>query len=80
MNHGVVLDGADEFGLFLCVRQFAVEQEVAGFQVIGLLCKLFDGVAAMQQNALVAVDLGDLRLARGGGHKARIKCETARGG
>ena len=32
VNHGVVLHGADELGLLLGVRQFAVEQQVAGFR------------------------------------------------
>ncbi|MND83130.1 hypothetical protein D3C80_749800 [compost metagenome] len=80
VNHGVVLDGADELGLLFCVRQLAVQQQVAGFQVVGLFRQLLDRVATVQQYALVAVDIGDLRLARGGRHKARIKGEAARGG
>ncbi|MNG08856.1 hypothetical protein D3C84_922430 [compost metagenome] len=80
MNHGVVLDGADEPGLFFCSGQFAVEQQVTGFQVVRLFCELLDGVAAVQQNALIAIDVGDLRLARGGGHEARVESETACGG
>ncbi|MNT28361.1 hypothetical protein D3C72_1640430 [compost metagenome] len=79
MNHGVVLHGADELGLLFCGRQFAVEQQVAGFQVVRLFSQLFDRVAAVQQNAVVAVDIGDLRLARGGRHETRVKGETARG-
>jgi len=80
MNHGVVLDGADELGLFFLARQFAIEQQVAGFQVVRLLGELLDGVAAVQQDALIAVDIGDLLLARGGRHEARIKGEPTRGG
>jgi len=80
VNHGVVLDDADELGLLLGGRQFAVQQQVAGFQVVGLLGQLLDGVAAVQQDAGVTVDVGDLRLARGGRHKARIKGEATRGG
>ncbi|MNM86200.1 hypothetical protein D3C81_983450 [compost metagenome] len=80
VNHGVVLDGADELGLLFCVRQLAVQQQVAGFQVVGLFRQLLDRVATVQQYALVAVDIGDLRLARGGRHKARIKGVAAGGG
>ncbi|MCY1417601.1 hypothetical protein D9M71_331400 [compost metagenome] len=80
VNHGVVLDGVDELFLLRGVGQFALQQQVAGFQVVGLLGELFDGIAAVQQHALVAIDIGDLRLARGGRHKARIKGVAAGGG
>ncbi|MOA42202.1 hypothetical protein D3C78_1642320 [compost metagenome] len=79
MNHGVVLHGADELGLLLCGRQFAVEQQVAGFQVVGLLGQLLDRVAAVQQNAVIAVNIGNLRLAGSGRHETRVKGEAARG-
>ncbi|MNH94192.1 hypothetical protein D3C73_468080 [compost metagenome] len=79
VNHGVVLHGADELGLLFCGRQFAVEQQIAGFQVVRLFSQLFDRVAAVQQNAVVAVDIGDLRLAGSGRHETRVKGETARG-
>ncbi len=62
MHHGVILHGADELGLFFGTGKFAVQQQVAGFQVIGILGQLLNGVAAVKQNALVAVDVGDLRL------------------
>ena len=34
----------------------------------------------MQQDALVAIDVGDLGLARGGRHEAGIEGEVTRGG
>ncbi|MNO92656.1 hypothetical protein D3C76_842370 [compost metagenome] len=80
VNHGVVLDGADELLFLRGIGQFALQQQVAGFQVVGFLGQLLDRVAAMQQHAVVAVDEGDLRLARGGRHEARIKGVAARGG
>jgi len=79
VNHGVVLDGADELGLLLFIRQFAVEQQVAGLQVVGLLGQLLDGVAAVQQHALVTINVGDLRLAGSGRHEAGVEGEVARG-
>ncbi len=80
VNHGVVLDGADELLFLRSVRQFAVEQQVAGFQVVGAFGQLLDRVAAVQQDALVTVDVGDLRLAGGGGHEARVKSEVTGSG
>ncbi len=80
VNHGVVLHGADELCLLLGGRQFAVQQQVAGFQVVGFFRQLLDRVAAMQQDALVAIDVGDLGLARGGRHEAGIEGEVTRGG
>ncbi len=80
VNHGVVLHGADELCLLFGGRQFPVQQEIAGFQIVGFLCQLLDRIAAMQQDALVAIDVGDLGLARGGRHEAGIEGEVTRGG
>ncbi len=79
VNHGVVLDVADELGLLLGSRQFAVEQQVAGFKVVGLFGELLDRIAAVQQDSGIAVDVGDLRLARSGRHEAWVESEAARG-
>jgi len=80
VNDGVVLDGVDELGFLLGGRQFAVQQQIAGFEVVGFFRQLLDRVATMQQDALVAIDVGDLGLARGGRHEAGIEGETTRGG
>ncbi len=80
VNDGVVLDGVDELGFLLDGGQLAIEQQVAGFQVVGFLGQLLDRIATMQQDALVTVDVGDLGFARGGGHEARIEGEVTRGG
>jgi hypothetical protein len=61
----------------LGVRQFAVQQQVAGFQEVAVLGQLLDRVAAVQQLALVAVDVGDARVARRGRHEARVVGELA---
>ena len=63
MHHRVARDAVVEIGSLRSGRQFAVEQEIAGFEKIALLGELFDRIAAIEQNALVAVDIGDLRLA-----------------
>ncbi|KPY86647.1 hypothetical protein ALO36_102833 [Pseudomonas syringae pv. tomato] len=80
VNHRVVLDHGHELGFLFGGWQLAVEQQVAGLEVIGLLGQLFDRVAAVQQNSVVTINVGDLRLARGRGHEARVKCEAAGGG
>ena len=53
-------------------RQFPVEQEIAGFQEVALFGELLDRVAAVFQNARVAVDIGDLGLAAAGRGEAGI--------
>ncbi len=75
MHHGVVRDGVGELFQFLGVRQFAVQQQVADFQERRLLGQLLDGVAAIQQHALVAVDVGDLAFAGRGRGEAGVEGE-----
>jgi hypothetical protein len=66
-----------EVGLLLHVGQVALEQQVAGFQEVALLGQLLDGVAAVQQFALVTVDVGDGAVARGRAQEARVVGELA---
>jgi hypothetical protein len=40
-------------------RQLAVEQQVADLEIVGVLGELVDRVAAIEQFALVAIDIGD---------------------
>jgi hypothetical protein len=56
--------------------QFAVQQQVADFKERGLLGQLVDRITAVQQNAGVAVDIGDLAFARRGRGEARIEREV----
>ena len=63
MHHGVARDAVVEVGLLRRGRQFAVQQQVAGLQEVAVLGQLLDRVAAIEQDALVAVDVGDLGLA-----------------
>jgi hypothetical protein len=55
-----------------------VQQQVADFQEARLLGQLVDRVAAVEQDAGVAVDVGDLALAAGRRGEARIQREHAR--
>jgi predicted RNase H-like nuclease len=60
-GHAVV-----EIGLLRLGRQLAVEQQVAGLEEVAVLGELLDRIAAVEQDALVAVDVGDLGLAAAG--------------
>ena len=55
-----------------CVGQLAVEQQVGDLEVGALLGELLDRVAAVAQDALVAVDEGDGDSARRGVHERRV--------
>ena len=59
------------------VRQLAVEQQVADLEEVAVHRELLDRVAAVQQLALVAVDVGDRRVARRGRQEARVVGELA---
>jgi hypothetical protein len=61
----------------LGIGQLTVKQQVAGFQKIALGGQLFDGVTTVKQLALVAVDIGNFRVARRGRKEARIESEFA---
>ena len=63
MHHRVIGDGVVEFLHLALVRQFAMQQQIADFKEVRILGELVDGVAAIKQNALVAVDEGDVAFA-----------------
>ena len=63
VNHGVAGHDVVEFRLLGRGRQLAVEQEVAGLEKVAVLGELLDRIAAIEQDAFVAVDIGDLGFA-----------------
>ena len=67
MDHAVV-----EVFLLGLGRKFAVKQQVTGLQEVAIFGQLLDRIAAVLQNAGIAVDVGDLGLAARGGGKTRI--------
>ena len=77
MHHGVARDQIAERFVLLLGRQLAIEQQIAGLHEGAALGELIDGVAAIKQHALFAVDEGDLRLAARGGGETRIVSEEA---
>src|SRR3546814_19312854 len=72
MQHGVVGDRMLEIGALLAVRQFAVQQQVAGLEEGRLLGQVGNVVAAIEQHAFIAVDVGDLALGAGGRGETRV--------
>ena len=72
VHHRVPVDAVVEVGLLRRGRQFAVEQQVASLQEVAMLGELLDRIAAIEQNAFVAIDIGDLGFAARGRGKARI--------
>ena len=77
MHHGVARDAVVEVVVLLLRRQLAVEQQVAGLDEVAVLGELVDRIAAIEQDALVAVDEGDLRLAARRRGEARVVGEAA---
>src|SRR6266852_2103809 len=59
VHHRVMGDVGDELHFLLRRRQFAVEQEVGDLEEIALVGQFLDRIAAIHQDALVAVDIGD---------------------
>ncbi len=72
MHHGVHGDVVGKGFELLRRRQLAVHDEVADLQKPAILGELFDGITPIQQDALVAVDVGDRGTATGRGVEARV--------
>ena len=77
MDHGVAGDVAGEFGILFRIGQIAVQQQMRDFQKARLFGQLLDGIAAIEQDTFIAIDIGDLGFARRGAGKARIEGEAA---
>ena len=77
VEHGVVFDGVVELLVFLGAREFAVKEEVADFKVVRMFGQLLNRVAAVQENAVCSVDVGNGRFAGCCGYESGIVCENA---
>ena len=77
MDIAAELDGGLELLHLGLGRQFAVEQQVADFEVVAVLGQLLDGVATMHQNALLTVQIGNGAATARGGHEARVNSKHA---
>ena len=79
VHHRMARHDADELILLLCGRQFAVQEQVAGLEIVRVLGQLLDRVSPVQKHALVAVDKGDLGFTGCGRRKARVVGEVSVG-
>ena len=59
------------------IGQFAIEDQVGNFQKIRVFGQLLDRIAAVHQDALVAVDISDVRTAAGCRHETGVESELA---
>jgi hypothetical protein len=78
VHHGVVDHELVEVAALRRVGQLALEQQVAGVEVVALRGQLLDRVPAVEQLTLVAINVGDGRLAGGGRQKTWVVGEHAR--
>ena len=69
----VPLDLVGELVQLFLGRQFAVDQQIADLDEVRLLGELLDRVAAVAQDARVAVDVGDGALGGGGVDEAFVE-------
>jgi hypothetical protein len=76
-HHRVMRHFVVELGEFVGLGQFAVDQQIGNFKKIGMFRQLLDRIAAIQQDALVAVDERDRAFGCGGRHEARVVGEVA---
>lgn len=73
VDHRVLRDEPLERGLLLGIGQLAVQEQVADLEKLGLGPDLLDRVAAVEQDALLAIDEGERRFAGSGRLVARVE-------
>jgi hypothetical protein len=56
----VARDATVEIFLLRLGRQFAIKQQIADLEEVAVLGELLDRITAMEQDALVTIDEGDL--------------------
>ena len=64
VQHGVARDGVGERRQLVLLRQLAVQQQIADLHEGRILGELVDRIAAVEEDAGVAVDIGDLATGR----------------
>src|SRR5262249_39865652 len=75
VNHRMSGHAIVEISLLRGRWQFAVKQQIAGFQEVAMFRQLLDRISAVKQYAFVSVDITDLGLAACGGSEAGIVSE-----
>ena len=72
VKHGVVGDIVHPVFQFRCGWKLAVEKQVSHFEKCALFRELLNGIAAVSQDASIAVDVGNGAAARGRIHESRV--------
>jgi hypothetical protein len=72
----VALDAHAEIGKLLLIGKLAVVEEISHLDERTLCRQLLDGIAAIQQDALIAIDVGDTAFGTGRRHETRIESEN----
>src|SRR5476649_2316794 len=78
MHHSVKGDGLVELRHFDLVGEFAMQQQVADLEKMRMLRQLVDRIAAIKENALVAIDKCDVAFAACRRRETRIVSEYVR--
>src|SRR3546814_8709378 len=78
VQHGVAGDRVGEGVEFVLRGQLAVQEQIGDLHEGGLFRELADRITAMEQNALIAVYIGEPRFAARGRGEARIVGECPR--
>jgi len=66
VHHSMVSHSMNELCLLLCIWQFTIQQKKADIHVVSVVSQLLNGVSAVEQDAVAAIDICDLRFTRGG--------------
>jgi len=77
VQHGVAGDCVGKIVEIVLARQFAIEQQVAHFHEAGIFSQLADRITAVQQHALITVDIGQRAFAARGRGESRVESERA---
>ena len=72
MHHRIVGDAPDVFVILLFRRQLAFQKQITGLHEVALFGQLFDRVSAIEQLALVPVDIRNGRTAGSRRHESGI--------
>ena len=76
MQHGVIGHTLAEFLILRGIGQIAIQQQIGNFEEARFFGQLINGIAAIQQNAGIAINIGDGAFAGSGRAIAGVKGEN----
>ena len=78
MQHGVIGHTLAEFLILRGIGQIAIQQQVGNFEEARLFGQLFNGIAAIEQDAGIAIDIGNGAFAGSGRAIAGVEGENTK--